>query len=933
MDSSIPEKIEEHEAFVPMRKLREWMMRFGGLLKKQRQDRELDAEIESHLQMHIEDNVRLGMTPDEARRQAMIKLGGIESTKEAYRDQRSLPVLETLGQDLRYGARQLRKNPGFTAVAVLTLALGIGANTALFSLLDAVVLKTLPVKAPEELVLFNWLSGPNRMARNVFGDVGKDPATGLMTSTSFSYHTFEQWRDQHQALAEVFAFTPRGLSVRADGEAEFVSAQLVSGGYYAGLGVQPILGRTITVEDDQAASSPVAVITHRYWQRRFDLDPAVVGKTIQVDSVPCTIIGVTPPGFHGALHIGESPDVSIPLAMEPQLRPENSQLNRPWVWWLRVMGRLKPGVSAEQARAGLEVTFQHSAEEGWMAAPAQNQPNGEPRDVPRLKATDGSQGLTRMREKHAQSLRILMGGVGLVLLIACANVANLLLARAETRRKEMATRLAVGAGRSRLIRQLLTESLLLAGMGGVLGAFLAYWGKDLLLALQPWGGSQLALDLKLDFRVLGFTTAVSLLTGLLFGLAPAFRATRIDLAPILKESARNSSSGARSPLSKALVTAQVALSLVLLIGAGLFARTLHNLQTLEVGFNRENLLTFGLDPARNRYPSAQIAPLFQRLLERLEAIPGVRSATLSQNPILAGSRNDAPVFVQGQPPDQDRRAAVNDVAANFLDTLEIPILRGRGLTGQDDERAPKVAVINEALARKYFANEDPIGRRFGVDDPETSGQMEIVGIARDAKYFELRGEMPPTVYRPYFQDTAGSAYFTVRTTGDPVVMIAMIRQAVREVDGSLPLGDLRTLRQQVEGSWQQERFFAGLSGFFGLLALLLAAIGLYGVMAYGVACRTKEIGVRLALGAQRWDVIRLVIRESLVLVTLGIGIGLATALALTRLIANWLFGLTPNDPVTMAVATVLLVAVAAVAGYLPARRAARIDPLVALRSE
>ncbi|HYV29875.1 MAG TPA: ABC transporter permease, partial [Candidatus Binatia bacterium] len=824
--------------------------------------------------------------------------------------------------DLKFAFRQLLKNPGFTTVAVLTLALGIGANTAIFSLLDAVVLKRLPVRAAEELVLFNWLSGPKRMARSVLGDIGQDPTTGLTTSTSFSYLTFERLRDHDQALADVFAFTPRQLSVNTSGEAEIVSGQLVSGGYYAGLGVRPMLGRTITVEDDKASSSPVAVITHRYWQRRFGLDPSIVGKTITVDNIPSTVIGVTPPGFHGALQIGQSPDVSIPLALEPQLSPANSRLGKPWIWWLRVMARLKPGVSAERGRAGLEVIFQQSAQEGWSTAPVQDQ---EPRDLPRLRAADGSQGLTELRGKHARSLTILMLIVGVVLLIACANIANLLLTRAETRRKEMAVQLALGAGRSRSIRQLLTESVLLAGIGGALGAVLAHWGKDLLLALQPWGGVGLALDLRLDYRVLGFTTAVSLLTGLLFGLGPAFHATRIDLTPVLNENARNFNSGARSSLTKALVIVQVALSLVLLIGAGLFTRTLRNLQSLEAGFNRENLLTFGLDPKPTKYQSAQIPQLYRRLLERMEVIPGVRSATLSQYPLLAGSRNDAPIFVRGQTlrPGEERRALVNEVAANFLDTLEIPILRGRGLSARDDDRAPKVAVINQALARRYFGNEDPIGQRFGLGGSEASGQIEIVGIAKDAKYFELRGEMPPTVYLPYFQALAESACFAVRTTGEPASLIAQVRQAVRELDGNLPLIDLRTLRQQVEGGWAQERFFANLSGFFGLLALLLAAIGMYGVIAYGVTRRTNEIGVRLALGAQRRDVTRLVMRESLLLVTLGIGIGLATALAMTGLISNRLFGITPNDPVTIALATLLLVAVAALASYLPARRAAR----------
>jgi predicted permease len=486
-----------------------------------------------------------------------------------------------------------------------------------------------------------------------------------------------------------------------------------------------------------------------------------------------------------------------------------------------------------------------------------------------------------------------------------------------------------------LIRQLLTESVLLAGLGGMLGMVLAYWGKDLLLALQPWGGGELALDLKLDIRVLGFTTAISLLTGLLFGLTPALRATRLDLTPALKDTARNSSGAARNSLSKALVVAQVALSLVLLIGAGLFARTLLNLQSLETGFNHENLVTFGLNPRLNNYSNAQIAQLFRRLLESLEAIPGARSATLSQYPILAGSRNDAPIFVQNQTlkPSEGSRATVNDVAANFLDTFQIPILRGRGLTLQDDERAPKVAVVNQAFARKYFGGEDPLGKRIGLDSVKNSGQLEIVGIAQDAKYFELRGDMPPTVYLPYFQEPASDAYFTVRTTGEPTAIFTLIRQAVREIDGSLPISDFKTVRQQVESGWAQERLLAMLSSFFGLLALSLAAIGLYGVMAYSVARRRNEIGIRMALGAQRSDVIQLVLRETLLLVALGVGVGLATALATTRLISSQLFGLAPTDPFTITMAILLLLGVAFLAGYLPARKAAQTDPMLVLRNE
>jgi predicted permease len=837
-------------------------------------------------------------------------------------------------QDLRYGARMLLKHKGITAVAVLSLALGIGANTAIFSLVDAIMLRTLPVNKPEELVLFNWLSGPKRMSRNLYGDIGRDAATGLTTSTSFSYLSFERMRDRNQALVDVFAFSPKSLTVSVDGQAEVSSGQMVSGGYYAGLGARPVLGRTITIEDDKPAANPVAVITYRYWQRRFGLDPSVVGKKVTVNSVPCTIVGVTAPGFYGAMQVGQSPDVSIPLAMESLLNPSNQMAPKPWVWWLRIMGRLKPGVSAERARAGLEAGFQQSAQEGWTAAPAQGMQSQEPRDIPRLRAADGSQGLTELRKKYARSLTILMVVVGLVLLIACANLANLLLARATTRRKEMAVRLALGAGRFRLARQLLTESVLLSMFGGALGIALAYWGKDVILVLQPWGGGQFAIDLRIDARVLLFTTAISLFTGLLFGLSPALRATRLDLTPALKDNARNLG-GARSPLSKALVILQVALSLVLLIGAGLFTQTLINLQNVDLGFNRENLVTFGLNPRPNNYKGEQITQLYKRLLERIEAIPGAQSATLSQYPLLSGSRDDSPISVEGQTPQPgaERRVLVNEVAANFLDTVGVPILRGRGISPLDDARAPRIAVVNQAMARKYFGDKDPIGQRFGLGGAETNGQIEIVGVAKDSMYFEMRGEMPPTVYLPFFQGSTGEAHFLVRTTTESAMLIASIRQAVREVDSGLPVLDIRTMRQQLAGSWGQERLFASMSGFFGLLALLLSGIGLYGVVSYGVARRTIEIGLRMALGAQSRDVIRQVMREALSLVSLGLIIGLVLSLATTRLLSNMLFGLTAADPLTIALSTLLLLAVAAVAGYLPARRAARVEPLVALRQD
>lgn len=847
----------------------------------------------------------------------------------------------SLGQDLRYAGRMLLKSRAFTAIAVLSLALGIGANTALFSLVDAVLLKTLPVKKPNELVLFNWLGGPRGLSRGIMGSTKTDPATGMRTSTSFSYLTFERFRDNNDTLSDVFAFAPlHQLNVSVDGQPEIATGQFVSGGYHPGLGVRAMMGRTITSDDDKAGAPPVTVITHRYWQRRFGHDPDVVGKTLNVNNVPFTIIGVTPPEFVGASQVGWSPDLSIPFSMQPQVSPHESSLNGPWFWWLQIMGRLKPGMTMEQAASSFESVFRQSAQEGWEAALARFPPKGQaqnpaPRDVPNLKAGSGSQGLTELRSAYSQPLMILMAIVGFVLLIACANVANLLLARAATRQKEIAVRLALGASRWRLVRQLLTESVLLAILGGAVGVLFAYWGKDMLLTLRPWGGGELGVDPKIDLRVLGFTIAVSLATGLLFGLAPALRATKVDLAPALKDNARSVTGGTRSILTKSLIIVQVSMSLVLLVGAGLFVQTLRNLQNVDIGFNRENLLLFNVEPGLNGYDRPRMAQLYRRITERLEAVPGVRSATVSLIPLLSGQAQTRGIDVQGHTsrPDDNDDAKVNTVGAHFFETLEIPILLGRGLSPRDDESAPKVAVINQMLAHKYFGDEIPLGRRFGFGGPETSGQIEIIGVTGDAKYTDIRSQTEPTVYLPYLQSIPRQATFIVRTSGDASAMTASIREAVHEVDNNLPLFGMKTQSQQADESLTQERLFATLSSFFGVLALLLACIGLYGVMSYGVARRTNEIGIRMALGASAPRVMRMVMRETILVVIVGVVIGLGAALATTRLIASMLFGLAATDALTISFAVVLMIGVAAVAGYLPARRASKVDPMVALRYE
>lgn len=846
-------------------------------------------------------------------------------------------TMQSLIQDARYGIRILSKSKVFTIVAVLSLALGIGANTAMFSLIDAVLLKMLPVKNPNELVLLNWISGPNGMARSIDGTINTDPTTGMRTSTSFSFLTFERFRDHNETLSGLYAFAPvEQLNVNVDGVAEVAGGQLVTGDYYDTLGVQAILGRTLTRADDKPETDPAVVITHRYWERRFAKDPSAIGKSININNVSFTIVGVTPREFFGTLQIGETADVTIPMSLEPRLRPGSRSLVQPWSWWVRIMGRLNAGTTPEQARANLEGPFQQSAQEGSDAAIAQlprEAPNRQPRDIPMLNVSSGSQGLHELRTEYSKSLTILLGLVAMVLLIACANVANLQLSRAAARRREVALRIALGANRFRLVRQMLTESLLLSVLGGSVGLIFAYWGKDVLLSLRPWGGDELALDLKIDLRVLGFTLGLSIFTGVLFGLAPALRSTRIDLTPSLRESSQHHQGRATSLLIKSLIVAQVSMSFVLLIGAGLFLRTLRNLEAVDVGFNRENLLLFRVDPRLSGYRGPQIANLYKQITERIEAVPGVRSAAISRHPLLSGSRRSSNIFVDGPANQTTDAAFINLVSDRFFETMEIPLLMGRGFNARDDERAPKVAVINQTLARKYFGDDNPLGRRFSFGSEASEEKIEIVGIVRDAKYTSLREQIQPTLYTPYLQENPGQMNYAIRVTGDARALTPAVREAVRDVDSNLPLFDLKTQSQRSDESFRTERLFATLSSFFSLVATVLACIGLYGVMSYGVGRRTNEIGIRMALGATAPRVTRMVMREAMLVVVIGIVIGVGAAVATTRLIASMLFGLAPNDPLTIAVAALMMILVGSFAGYLPARRAARVDPMIALRYE
>ncbi len=847
-------------------------------------------------------------------------------------------------QEVRFSARMLAKKPVFTLVIVTTLALGIGANTAIFTLIEAVILKKLPVKNPEQLVLFKSLTDADFNFGGFNGNTHPDPASGLTAATSFPYQTLVRLRDEKTVMAQVFAFAGVGVNVNIDGEADVARAQVVSGNYHSGLAVEPALGRLITDSDDHPAATPVAVLSDRYWQRRFNRSSAVLGKQIKLNNVVFTVVGVTPPEFTGTGQVGSSPDISVPLAQEPGLNTDRSRLKGAGQWWLRLMGRLQPGVTREQARASLESAFQESVVQHRSArvvAPGQAPlPTLGPNDMPRLALDSGSQGEMDSRRRFAPQLYLLLGVVALVLFIACANVANLLLVNASTREKEIAVRLAIGAGRWRLIRLLLTESMLLSFLGAGLGLIFASWIKDALITWTFGGFSQTALNPRLDLRVLSFTVGLSLLTAVLFGLIPAWRASRIDLTPSLKEAGRSLGGVSRSLLSRSLVVVQVALSLLLLIGAGLFLRTLHNLQTVSMGFNSENLLLFSVNPNLLGYKNAALANLYRQLSDRIENVPGVNAATFSRNALLSGSISGRDVYLPGSGSQTDPvsrhlgEIRLHHVRENFFATMEIPLLLGRSLNPHDDDRAPRVAVINQSLARLISSEESPIGKRFGFNKDKPN-ELEIVGVVGDTKYGNLRDEPPPTLYVSWMQELRGveAVTFGVRTTGDPLALFPAVRQAVKEVDPNLPLAAVSTQSQLANESVTVERLFARLLSLFGLVALVMAAIGLYGVMAYSVTQRTREIGIRMALGAQRHNVLKLVLSQALILTVIGVALGAGSALWLTKVLTSMLFGVSATDPLTFLAITLLLSVVALLASYIPARRATKVDPLIALRYE
>jgi predicted permease len=829
-------------------------------------------------------------------------------------------------QDIRYGIRMLLKKPGFTLIAVLSLALGIGANTAIFSLLDAVLIKTLPVERPEQLVLFGKAESAG--LTNGFPDGSTD-----LYSYPF-YRQVQQRTDVFSGVASLLSipWNVHGF-VNSGGDIEQLQVQLVSGSYFPVLGVNAGLGRVLTEADDQTPGAhPVAVVSYAWWQQQLGGNPAAVGQTITIDNVAYTIVGVAPRDFFGTT-VGSAPDLWIPLAMEKQMPPTHWDGRTAEDFQdLYLIGRLKPGVTAQQANAAVNLLFTQS-----LQARAGTQPTAQRLkqiQEANIQLTPVSRGLSTLREQFSLSLRVLMGVVALVLLIASANVANLLLAHGAARSREFAVRLAVGAGRMRLARQLLTESALLALLGGAAGIALSWWGTRLLLLMASDGPEALPVDIAPNLRVLGFTIGVSALCAIVFGTAPALRASRIEPNTSLKGG--KTLNALRNPLGKAFVVAQVALSLLLLVGAGLFVRTLVNLQNIPSGFKQENAMLFMIDPSATgiKTDDPKLPALLSEVENKVKQVPGVQAASFAFMVFNQGFWTGAAYTREDNIPEgQNRSLRNNIVGPDFFAAMGIPLVQGRGIGPQDTKSSQKVAVVTESMVQKFFPTGSPIGKRFGIKGRESSEQIEVIGVVKDAKYGNLKESFRPMAFYPYTQVPDVLGNFVVRFSGPASTVVPQVRETIKQINRNLPVDDVVSLSDHIGRSLVQQKLIARLASFFGLLALLLACVGLYGVMSYGVARRTNEIGIRMALGAQNLSVLWLVLREALVLVVIGLVVGVLASLALTKTAASLLYELKPNDPLTIAMATIVLMMVALVAGYLPARRAARVDPMIALRDE
>lgn len=912
---------------------RSWLR---AIARRNSLEQEMEAELAHHLESFTADLIRAGQSPAEAARNARIALGSSVTAKEGMRFSLGLRWWDELWADLRYALRILRKSPGFTVVAVGSLALGIGANTAIFTVAQHLLLDKLSVPNSDQLRMFYLSESRDGIVNEMWGWWDDLPG-GQHVSTSFSYPVYEQLRRQNRAMADVMAFKPYGrMTLTIHGQAEPAETEMVSGNYYSVLEVQPQLGRGIQESDDaEMGQGAVVTISDRLWSTRFGRSSNAIGQVVFVNSTPMTVVGVNPPEFTGAFSAQSTPDIFLPFSMQPIVAPQNfdptwspSLLTNKSLWWVLVMGRMKSGVAASTAEASLNVALN--------AAVRSTMPVEKDSQIPRLLLHDGSRGQNPNTEGFQKPVSVLMVLAGLVLLLACANLANLLLARAGARKRETSTRLALGAGRSRILRQMMTESLLLSLMGGAGGLLLAWTVRGAIPRLLSNTWAPPAFSATFNWPIFAFAAGISVATGILFGLAPAWQATHVEVNPSLKDSGQTATHRRRGLKGKTIVTVQIALSMMLLVGAGLFVRSLMQLARTPLGFQPHNLLLFNIELPEKIYPKAASILLLQRLEEKFSAVPGVLNASLTREPLISGSASNSAFIPEGQQrkAEGNPSALVNRVGTHFFETFGIPILAGRGLNASDTQTSRKVAVVNESTQKAFYPNVNPVGRTFqtGGHHPVT---IQIVGVCGDAKYYRIRKSVEPTYYTPYDQQDDGmhEATFAISTKLDVHGLLPSLRDAMRQVDPNLPMLDVRTQDEQVAANVRQERIFATLTSAFGVLALVLASVGIYGIMAYSVSNRRNEIGIRLALGAQPGQVRGMILHESAVLTLIGIGVGVGAALALSRLVRAMLYGIQPYDPASIALGVFILLSVALAASWIPARRAAKVQPMEALRHE
>ena len=924
--------------------MKSFFRKLRWLLRRRKKDAELREELQFHLAEEAEEREAEGMATEEARRAARRELGNLTLVGENTRAAWGWTMAEQLGQDLRYAFRTMAANRLFTALAVLSLALGIGANTAIYSFVDAILLRSLPVSDPQSLVVLNWHAkwgGRDFVMHSMSGSTWGDRQAGE-NSGIFPYPAFELFRKEESVFSSVFAYfqywKARRLNVVIRGQAQIANGWSVSGDYFRGLGVAPAAGRLILPDDDRPGSAAVVLASYGFGQRYFGGADQAAGQRVSIDNVPFTVVGVAPPEFFGVDPAG-SPDLYIPMHANELLGAGQQFGFKPDAYfaanyyWTQIMGRLRPGVSLAQAQAGLAPLFRQ-----WVASTASS--DAERANLPELVVQEGAGGLSSLRRRYSKPLFVLLALVGLILALACANVGNLLLARASARRREIALRMSVGASRARVMRQLLTESVLLASMGGALGVLLAIWGIRALTLLLASGRANFTLRAELNWHVLGVAAALSLATGVVFGLAPAVQATRVDVMPALKES-RGALPGRRRllpgvSLSRILVAGQIAISLVMVIAAGLFVRTLSNLEAIDVGFNRQDVLLFQVDARRAGHKDPEISSFYGELRERLGAIPGVRNVSLSEDSLMTAGTG-LPLSVAGEPRNGENR--ILSVGPDFFRTMQIPILMGREIEERDRPGSPAVAVVNEEFVKANLGGRNPLGQhlilRKAAKGEPIARDMEIIGVCRNSSYGGLTRKIAPVAYLPYDQGypEPDQMVYALRTSGEPLRYVNAVRDAVRQGDARVPVSEVRTQAAEIEQTVSQEITFARLCSGFAVLALAIACVGLYGTVSYSVARRTGEIGIRMALGAQRGRVVQMILLEVMALAGVGLAIGAGSALATSKFVESFLYGVRHNDPRVLLAAVGILLGAALVAGYVPARKASRIDPMTAVRHE